>query len=71
VNKPLEIQNIPVELPLVPTPREQDEPLPSPPPPPPEEPIDPSSHTLTQILEIIPDIDPKHAWKNIFPLSMI
>jgi len=50
---------------------EQDEPLPSPPPPPPEEPIGPISHTLTQVLEIIPDIDPEHAWKNIFPLSMI
>jgi len=56
-----EIQNIPVELPPVPAPMEQDDPLPPPPPPPPEEPIDPISHTLAQILEIIPDIDPEHA----------
>ena len=56
-----EIQNIPVELPPVPAPMEQDDPLPPPPSPPPEEPIDPISHTLAQILEIIPDIDPEHA----------
>ena len=62
------IQNIPLDT--APQPHEpiqqQDEPLPlpppsPPPPPPPEEPIDPISHTLAQILEIIPDIEPEHA----------
>jgi hypothetical protein len=40
---------------------EQDDPLSPPPPPAPEEPIDLISHTLAQMLKIIPDIDPEHA----------
>jgi hypothetical protein len=58
-----EIQNILVEEPPLPAPMQEDDPPPPtpPPPPPPEEPIDPISHTLAQILEIIPDIDPEHA----------
>jgi TRIAD3 protein (E3 ubiquitin-protein ligase RNF216) len=55
-----EIQNIPVEELSLPAPMELDDPLP-PLPPPQEEPIDPIFHTLVQILEIIPDIDPEHA----------
>ena len=62
-----EIQNIPLETAQQHEPiQQQDEPLPlpspsPPPPPPPEEPIDPISQTLSQILEIIPDIEPEHA----------